>query len=291
MAMKKSILTLQALLMAAAAAPAQEVRSLAGTIQPREVIDVGAQVSGQIKELGPDDLRDKSKSVDVGSPVEIGTLLAQIDQGLYAVQVEKAKAGLLRARAELSVAQARLNNAKIIMQRFQTLVQTKAVSQAEYADAEGNLAMTSASVEVSKAGVAQAEAALDEAVLLLRYTTIRSPVKGVILERRVNVGQTVNANLKVPSLFLIATDLKKIDVLASVSENDIAAVQPGQTARFTVPAYPGHGFEGTVVQVRPGAATVKGQVTYTVVIAADNTDGRLRPSMTAAVTIVVGTKK
>jgi HlyD family secretion protein len=292
--------------------------SATGTIEPEEVIDVGAQVAGQIKEFGTDP-HDTSRRIDYGTRVEEGTVLAQLDDALFQArvakaqalvnqaeaQVEQANADLKRAQADLVVLQTKLDQAKRDWERAQRMILTKAVSEAEfdtfratYETARANLGTGEAAIRQAGAAVrrgagavAEANADLSEARRNLGYCTIRSPVKGVIIDRRVNVGQTVVASLNAPSLFLIAKDLRQLQVWASVNEADIGQIHVGQPVRFTVDAYPDEAFVGQVAQVRLNATMTQNVVTYTVVVATDNSQGRLLPYLTANLKFEVSERK
>lgn len=281
-----------------------------GTIEPEEVIDVGAQVAGRIDRFGLDPRSANSniglslltswphwdgttgavfgvlvpqRTIDYGSPVEEGTILAQLDASLYQSRVEKARADLERAEADLMQMSAKLTQADRDWYRAQELYNRKAIAQSDHDLARANYDTAVSSVNVGKAAISQARAILREADTNLGYTTVRSPVKGVIVDRRVNVGQTVVASLNAPSLFLIAKDLKRLQVWASVNEADIGQIRPGQEARFSVDAFPAEEFLGTVAKDQPrlNAAMNQNVVTYTVVVNTDNSHGRLLPYMTA----------
>lgn len=268
--------------------------SATGTVEPEEVVDVGAQVAGQILSFGKD---SNGNMVDYGSPVEEGTVLARIDDSLYAAeaaqaeaQVQSAKANLQRAEADLEQLKAKLQQAELDWKRAQKLGPSEALSQASYDSykssfevAQANLAVGKAAVLQAKAGVAQAEAALRRAQRNLGYCTIRSPVKGVIIDRRVNIGQTVVASLNAPSLFLIAKDLRKMQVWVAVNEADIGRIRPGQPVSFTVDAFPGEEFRGEVGKIRLNASMTQNVVTYTVEVVTSNPDGRLLPYLSANV--------
>jgi HlyD family secretion protein len=268
--------------------------SATGTLEPEEVIDVGAQVAGQIMSFGKD---ADGKTVDYGSHVETGTVLAQIDDTLYKAQaaeadaqVQQAQAGLQVANANLEQARAKLYQAQRDWERAQKLGPSEALAQAQYDSyksayeiAQANVALSEASILQAQAAVAQAEAANVRAKRNLDYTTIRSPVKGVIIDRRVNTGQTVVASLNAPSLFLLAKDLTRMQVWVAVNEADIGKIHPGQPVSFTVDAFPGEAFRGEVGKVRLNASMTQNVVTYTVEIITDNPSGRLLPYLTANV--------
>jgi HlyD family secretion protein len=247
-----------------------------GTIEPEEVVDIGAQVAGQIKSFGKDP-RDATKTIDYGTPVEQGTVLAQIDEILYKAQVDQARANLQKAEADVIQMKAKLYQAERDWKRAQALGSRKVISDFDYDTAKATDETARANVAVSEAAVAQAKAALQQAEANLGYCTIKSPVKGVIIDRRVNIGQTVVASLNAPSLFLIAKDLRRLQVWASVNEADIGHIYPGQPVHFTVDAYPEETFDGQVSQIRLNASMTQNVVTYTVVVDTDNSKGQLLP--------------
>ena len=251
-----------------------------GTVEPEEVIDVGAQVAGRIVSFGKD---AKDKTVDYGSLVEAGTVLARIDDSLYAADVAQAEAQLLSNKAGRQRAQADLAQAQQDWKRAQQLGPSQALAQSSYEGYESAYKTALAQVAVSEAAISQAEAALARSRRNLGYCTITSPVKGIIIDRRVNIGQTVVASLNAPSLFLLAKDLTRIQVWVAVNEADIGRIRPGQPVTFTVDAFPGETFRGEVGKIRLNAAMTQNVVTYTVEISTDNADGRLLPYLTANV--------
>lgn len=268
--------------------------SATGTVEPEEVIDIGAQIAGQILGFG----RDKTgKTIDYGSVVEAGMILAQIDDSLYAADAAQAaalvqvnKASLQRAEADIEQMKAKLYQTQRDWERAQKLGPSEALSvtsydayQAAYETARANLAVGRATIMQAKASVAQSEAALRRAQRNLSYCTIKSPVKGVIIDRRVNIGQTVVASLNAPSLFLIAKDLRRMQVWVAVNEADIGKIQPGLPVSFTVDAFPGETYRGEVGKVRLNASMTQNVITYTVEIITDNSNGRLLPYLTANV--------
>jgi len=265
-----------------------------GTVEPEEVVDVGAQVAGQILSFGKD---ANGKTVDYGSPVEAGTVLAEIDDSLYSAeeaqaqaQVQSAAATLQRAEADLEQLKAKLQQAERDWQRAQKLGPSEALAQSSYDAyrsayeiATANVAVGWAAILQARASLAQAEAVLRRAQRNLGYCTIKSPVKGVVVDRRVNIGQTVVASLNAPSLFLIAKDLRRMQVWVAVNEADIGKIHPGLPVTFTVDAFPGENFRGEVGKVRLNASMTQNVVTYTVEIMTDNSSGRLLPYLTANV--------
>ena len=268
--------------------------SATGTVEPEEVVDVGAQVAGQINTFGKD---KNGKPIDYGSVIEEGTVLAQIDDSLYAAEVaqataqlEQAKAGVKLAEADLEQLKAKLDQAQRDWDRAQKLGPSEALAassydayKSAYEIAKANVAVGEAAIIQAEGAVTQAEATLERARRNLGYCTIKSPVKGVIIDRRVNIGQTVVASLNAPSLFLIAKDLKRMQVWVSVNEADIGHIHPGQPVSFTVDAYPGEVFRGEVGKVRLNATMTQNVVTYTVEVLTDNSNGKLLPYLTANV--------
>jgi HlyD family secretion protein len=271
-----------------------------GTIEPEEVIDIGAQVLGMIREFGCDPQRP-SAPVDYGTHVEKGTVLARIDESLYRAAVKQAAANMHQTEANVRQMEASLRSMKSKLEqtkrdweRVQKIEPTKALSQLDvdtaknaYETAEAAVPGCEAALEAARKAVEVSRAALETAELNLSYCTIVAPVKGVIVDRRVNIGQTVVASLSAPSLFLLAKDLTRLQVWASVNEADIGQIHPGQTVSFKVAAYPGERFKGTVLQTRLNATMTQNVVTYTVVVATDNISGRLLPYMTATLNFEV----
>jgi HlyD family secretion protein len=258
--------------------------SATGTIEPEEVVDVGAQVAGEIIRFG-DDPREGGKTISYGSPVEKGTVLARLDDKLFKARVDQMKANVTKAEADVQQAQAKLRQSERNVERNKKLLSRGPgfVAPQDVDNAQSALEADRAALALAESGVSVAKANLEEAEANLGYTTIRSPVKGVILDRRVNIGQTVVASLNAPSLFLIAKDLSRMEIWASVNETDIGAIHPGQAVKFSVGTFPGETFEGKVSQIRLNASMVQNVVTYTVVVAVDNAGGRLMPYLTARV--------
>jgi len=270
-----------------------------GTVEPEEVVDVGAQVSGQFLEFG----RDKSgKPVDYGSVVESNMLLAKIDTNVFQADVDldtavvaSDKAGEEQAAANVEQMEAKEAQAEADWQRAQKLGEGEALApttydsyKANYEIAKANKKLAIAALASSKAATRQAQATLLRAQRTLDYCTIYSPVDGVIIDRRVTIGETVASSLNTPSLFLIAKDLKRIQVWASVNEADIGNIHPGQPVTFTVDAFPNRVFHGSVNKVRYNATMTQNVVTYTVEVNTDNSDGKLLPYLTANVNFLTG---
>lgn len=265
-----------------------------GTVEPEEVIDVGAQVAGQIVSFGKD---IHGQTVDYRSEVVKGTVLARIDDALFKAEVDEAEAGVQSAEASLKLAKAELlkREAKQYQtasdwQRAQNLGSSEILSQesfdaykSAYEVANADVAVSKASILQAEADVARSEASLQRAKRNLGYCTIASPVKGVIIDCRVNIGQTVVASLNAPSLFLLAKDLKRMQVWAAINEADIGKLFTGQHVTFTVDALPGEAFEGEIGVIRLNASMTQNVVMYTVEVTTDNSDGRLLPYLTANV--------
>jgi HlyD family secretion protein len=264
----------------ALAADEQVALKATGTLEPEEVVDVGAQVAGAITSFGKD---KQGKPIDYGSEVEAGTILAQIDPRAYQAQLKQARAAVRRARAALGVQEARVRLAEQETRRLGKLHVKNAVAEDDLEKARLSLELEKAKLAVNHADIETAEASLEHAAANLDYCTIRSPVKGVIVDRRVNVGQTVVASLSAPSLFLIAKDLTRMQIWVSVPEAGVGKVTKRQAVRFTVDAFPAETYSGTVEQVRLNATMVKDKVSYTIVVRTDNARRKLLPYMTANV--------
>ena len=268
-----------------------------GTLEPEEVVDVGAQVAGQIIAFGQDP-HDPKKLIDYNTKVEEGTVLARIDPFLPQSDVDQAQASynsavasVDKAKADLEQATAKMNQATHDWERAQKVgPNSDALSQsdydmyhANYEIAKANVSVATAAVAQAKTSVALADAQLKKAQRNLGYCTITSPVKGVIIDRRVNIGQTVVSSLNAPSLFLIAKDLSKMQVWVAVNEADVGNIHPGQNVTFTVDGLPHETFHGKVDKVRLNATMTQNVVTYTVEVLADNPDEKLLPYQTANV--------
>jgi HlyD family secretion protein len=252
-----------------------------GTVNPVTTVLVGTQVSGTIKNI----------YVDFNSSVKKGQLIARIDPALFDAQVNQARANLLSANANLEKAAATLVDAKRTMERNKELLSKNLIAQSDFDTAETNYETAKASVSAAKAQVAQSEAALSSAETNLFYTKIVSPVDGIVVSRNVDVGQTVAASFQTPTLFSIAQDLTKMQIDTNVAEADIGNVKGGEDVEFTVDAYSETTFKGKVSQVRNAPITVQNVVTYDVVIQVDNPELKLKPGMTANVSIIISIKK
>jgi HlyD family secretion protein len=247
-----------------------------GTVNPVLTIIVGTYVSGVIQEL----------SCDYNTKVMRGQICAKIDPRPYQSVVDQSRANLAIAKAQLEKDKASLGYAKINYERQARLLKTNAVSQDAFDIAKSTYEQAQAQITFDEATIQQRQAALDAAQVNLDYTNIVSPVDGIVVARNVTMGQTVAASFQTPTLFLIATDLTKMQVDTNVSESDIGSVKEGNKAVFTVDAFPKRTFDGSVVQVRQSPQTVQNVVTFDVVIGASNSDLAMKPGMTAATRIV-----
>ena len=259
----------------------REIVTASGTVNAVTTVLVGTQVSGTIKHI----------YVDFNSQVKRDQLIARIDPAIFEAQVEQARANLLSARANLEKADAALVDAKRTFDRTKELYQRNLIARSELDTAETNHETSKAQVEVAKAQIVQTEAALKLAETNLRYTRIVSPVDGIVVSRNVDVGQTVAASFQTPTLFTIAQDLTKMQINTNVDEADIGKIKMGQPVEFNVDAYPEIIFNGKVWQIRIAPITVQNVVTYDVVIKMDNPELKLKPGMTANVSILTAVKK
>jgi HlyD family secretion protein len=239
--------------------------SATGTLSAVTTVQVGTQVSGKIVEI----------KADFNDSVKKGQLIARIDPTILQQTVRDAQAGLERNQAEFEQAQREFD-------RNEGLFERKVLTEVEFNTAKYGLA-------VARANVKSAQVALDRAKQNLAYTEIYAPIDGIIVERSVDVGQTVVASMQTPQLFLMAQDLSQMQILASVDESDIGAIHDGQDVRFSVQAYPNEKFEGQVKQVRLQSKTTENVVNYTVVVLVGNNSGKLLPGMTATLDFLTGT--
>lgn len=245
----------------------RQVVTATGEIQPVNTVSVGSQVSGTIDNL----------YVDFNSTVKKGDVLLTIEPSVLQASVDEAKASLDSAISQRDYA-------KNEYERNKYLYSEGFISRAEMEQSETSYTQSEASVK-------RAQSTYDRAVTNLSYATITSPVNGTVISRKVDVGQTVAASFQTPDLFEIAEDLTKMQIETSVSEADIGVIKDGQPVTFTVDAYPTETFEGVVRQIRLSPTVTSNVVVYTVVIDVDNTDLRLKPGMTAFVTIIISEKQ
>lgn len=248
-----------------------------GTLSALVTVQIGSQVSGRLQEI----------LVDFNSEVKKGQVLARLDPLLLNAALEQANANALAARGNLKKAQVQADEAQRQFVRVESLAAKQFVSQSDLDAAKSAAEVARATAEAAEGQVAQTRAALRAAEVNLSYATIVSPIDGIVVSRSVDVGQTVAASFQAPTLFVIAEDLRKMQVNTSVAEADVGKLVPGTTATFTVDAWPGERFKGTVRQIRNAPQTVQNVVTYDAVIDVPNPEIRLRPGMTANVTFVV----
>jgi len=234
----------------------------AGTLNPVLNVQVGSQISGIIQKL----------YVDYNSPVKANQVVAQLDPSTYEANVHSAEGDLANAKAGLEFNQADAR-------RADELLKNKLISQSDYDKIQATLHQSEAQVQIK-------QSALERAQIDLVRCTILAPVDGLVIDRKVDVGQTVAASLSAPILFTIANDLTKMQIDANVSEADVGTVEVGQSVNFTVDAFPGVNFTGKVIQIRNSPLTVQNVVTYDTVIEVSNPDLKLKPGMTANVSII-----
>ena len=248
-----------------------------GTLQAVTSVQVGTQVSGTIESLG----------ADFNSIVRRGQVLARLDRSLFQSQVEQNRANLVRAEADVERIRVALEDARTKLARAETLSGRQLLPQSELDAAAVAARSAEAQVRSSEAQVAQARAALRQTEVNLENTVITAPIDGIVLSRSVDVGQTVAASMQAPTLFVLAANLTRMQVLANLDESDIGRIAQGQAVTFTVDAHPGRTFQGVVAQIRLQPQTVQNVVTYSVLVDAPNRDLLLKPGMTANVTIEV----
>jgi HlyD family secretion protein len=249
-----------------------------GTLEAVTTVEVGTQVSGTIKTL----------SADFNTQVRQGQVIAQLDPSLFDTQVAQERATVARLKAEVERARVQAEDAKVKLGRARELFDKQLVARSDLDAAESTASVADASVKSAEAQLAQAQASLNQALVNLSHTIIRAPIDGVVIARNVNIGQTVAASMQAPTLFVIAQNLKEMRVNARVDESDIGKIQMHQPVRFRVDAYPNDTFNGKVSQVRLQPVVEQNVVSYVTVIDVPNPDLKLKPGMTAAVTIETG---
>ncbi len=252
-----------------------------GTLNPVNTVDVGSQVSGRIDKI----------YVDFNSQVKEGQIIAELDQSQFITQVKQNEANYQSAQASLEKAKVTLENNRKKYDRAMDLFEKNLISFEEKESIETQYYSARADIQSSQARLEQAESQLDSSKVDLTYTIIKSPIDGVVINRKVNIGQTVAASFQAPVLFQIANDLSKMQVECSVDEADIGKVKEGQKVRFTVDAFPDENFTGKVSQVRYAPEIVQNVVTYTTIVEVTNPEMKLRPGMTATVSVVTGEAK
>ncbi|MCB1624538.1 MAG: efflux RND transporter periplasmic adaptor subunit [Pseudomonadales bacterium] len=251
--------------------------SATGSLAALVTVEVGSQISGRIQSL----------FADFNSTVKKGQLIAKIEPSLYVAASQQARANLLAARASLERAEVQAADAQRQASRARQLFEQKLVSENDRDAAVTNARATAASVSQAKAEVERARSALSQADTNLQYTDILAPTDGIVISRAVNVGQTVAASLQAPVLFTIAQDLRAMEVHTNVAESDIGRLAAGMPVQFTVDAYPGQQFRGKIREIRNAPQVVQNVVTYDAVIDVDNAELKLKPGMTASVSITI----
>jgi len=247
-----------------------------GNLSALLTVQVGAQVSGRVQEL----------YVDYNSPVKKGQTIAKLDPLLFQAAVEQAKALDLSAKSTIAKDQANDANMRIAFERAVKLRDAQVIAQSDFDTAKANSDAAHAQVAADQSNLESADAALNQAQLNLSYTTIVSPIDGIVISRNVDVGQTVAASFQAPTLFVIANDLHHMQVDTNVGESDVGKLTAGMAATFTVDAYPGRPFTGKLRQVRNASQTVQNVVTYDAVIDVENSQLLLKPGMTANVSFI-----
>ena len=258
--------------------PVVEVVSATGGVEAIVTVNIGSQVSGTIQRL----------YVDFNSKVKKNQLLAEIDPRLFRASLERAEGGLASAKANVEKAEAALADAKRVEARAKELFDSKLTSRADLDTATASREQAQAQLSINKALVLQSKADRDTAAANLAYTRITSPIDGIVVSRTVDVGQTVAASFQTPTLFTIANDLTKMQILANIDEADVGKVREQMETKFTVDAWAGETFNGKIREVRQAPTTIQNVVTYAAVIDAPNPYLKLRQGMTASVQITTG---
>jgi HlyD family secretion protein len=258
---------------------ANEVTAI-GTLQAVTTVQVGSQVSGRIAWLG----------ADYNSVVRKGQVIARLDQSLLQAQVDQSRASLVRAQAEVERARVQLTDAEFKHERATQLSVKGLIPRSDFDAASVALLTARAQVRSAEAQAVQAQAALSQNQVSLSQAVITAPIDGIVIQRNVDVGQTVSASMSSPTLFTIAADLTEMRLSVGVDESDVANIRPKQAAAFRVDAYPDDRFPGVVSQVRLEPTVTQNVVTYAVVIEVPNPDLKLRPGMTAHATVEVAVR-
>src|SRR5262245_19360931 len=248
-----------------------------GTLQAVTTVQVGTQVSGTIQQL----------YADFNSLVKKGQVLARLDPSLFQTQIEQARANLIRAQADVERLKVALDDANVKLTRARELSGRQLLAKSDLDAAETTARAAEAQVRSAEAQVTQAQASLSQNEVNLQHTVIEAPIDGLVISRNVDVGQTVAASMQAPTLFILAADLTKMQVVANLDESDVGRIRPGQHVAFRVDAYPTDEFNGTVAQVRLQPIVQQNVVTYATVINVPNVDLRLKPGMTANVNVEI----
>ena len=255
--------------------------STSGSLQAVVTVDVGSQVSGRVQDL----------YADFNSKVKKGEKIAKIDPSLFQAAVVQAEANVTAARANVTRLEVTAEDSERQAKRASEVFAQRLISETERDNAVATARAARASVDQGKGQLAQSRAQLEQARTNLRYTDILSPTDGVVISRAVNVGQTVAASLQAPVIFTIAQDLAKMEVHTNVAESDIGRLKPGMRVSFTVDAYPGEPFRGSIRDIRNAPQVVQNVVTYDAVIDVNNDDLKLKPGMTATVSVVTDRRR
>jgi HlyD family secretion protein len=248
-----------------------------GTLEAVTTVDVGTQVSGTIKAL----------YADYNSQVRKGQVIAQLDPSLFETQVEQARATVQRLQAEVDAAKVNVEDSRVKLTRAQELSAQQLIPATDLEAAQANARQADASLKAAQAQLVQGRASLRNNEVNLAHTTIRAPIDGIVISRNVDVGQTVAASMSAPTLYVLAEDLRRMQVNARVDESDIGRIEADQDVEFRVDAYPDETFTGTVKQVRLEPVVEQNVVSYVTVIDVPNRDLKLKPGMTATVTVEI----
>ena len=252
-----------------------------GALEAVTTVQVGSQVSGIIEVL----------YADFNSIVRAGEVIARLEPSLFETQIEQGKANLARSEADLERLRVTLDDARMQLARAEDLSSRNLISRTELEAAQVTVRSTEAQIKSSEAGVVQSQASLNQNEVNLGHTVITSPIDGIVIARQVDEGQTVAAGMSAPELFIIAADLTKMRVIANIDESDVGRIRPGQPVTFTVDAYPTEEFEGTVSQIRLEPVVQQNVVTYATVIDVPNNELKLKPGMTATVTLEIARRE
>jgi len=252
-----------------------------GTLQAVTTVQVGSQVSGTIQTL----------HADFNSLVRKGQVLARLDPSLFQTQIEQARANLIRAQADLERFRVALDDARTKLTRAQELSARQLIPRTELESSEVAVRSAEAQIRSAEAQVTQAQASLNQNQVNLRHTVITAPIDGLVISRNVDAGQTVAASMNAPVLFVLAADLSQMQVVANLDESDVGRIRPGQRVTFTVDAYPAEDFTGTVSQVRLQPQVLQNVVSYSTVIDVPNPALKLKPGMTATVSVEIARRE
>jgi HlyD family secretion protein len=248
-----------------------------GTLEALETVEVGSQVSGTIKSL----------HADFNSSVKAGQVIARLEPSLFEAQVQQAQSSLLRLEADVERARVTLDDAQVKLRRANELWEKQLIARTDLEAADATMKQAQAALKSAEAQLEQGRASLNQSQVNLSHTVIRAPIDGIVISRNVNVGQTVAASMSAPVLYVIARDLTRMRVNARIGEADIGRIAPGQPATFTVDAYPGATFSGTVSQVRLQPTVESNVVSYVTLIDVANRDLKLKPGMTANIGVEI----